>query len=76
MVPLRGAVAVVVDDEGALVAVAVGVGEDVFVDRTVEPFEEVVEQEVAALGEEPAALEQRRDLALVACDEPVVGPSS
>ena len=36
-------------------------------------MEEVVEQEVAALGEEPAALEQRRDLALVALDEPLVG---
>ena len=32
---VRGAVAVVVDDQGALVAVAVGVGKDVFVDRAV-----------------------------------------
>jgi hypothetical protein len=66
------AVAIVVDHQRALAAVAVGVGEDVFVHRAV-AGEKVVEQEVAALGKEPAALEQRRNLALVALDEPVVG---
>ena len=66
---MRGAVAVVVDHQRALAAVAVGVGKDVFVDRAV-ALEEVVEQEVAALGKEPAALEQRRNFAVVALDQP------
>ena len=61
-----------VDDEGALVAGAVGPGEDVFVDgAVVEP--EVEEGEVGALGEDVAILEQRRDLAHVASDERLVG---
>ena len=35
-------------------------------------MEEVIEQEVAAFGEEPAALEQGRDFALMAIDQPLV----
>ena len=66
---MRVGVAVVVDDQSAFAAVAIGVGEDIFVDRAV-GGEKVVEQEVAALGKQPAALEQRRDLALVALDKP------
>ena len=49
----RAAVAVVVEDEGALVAEAVGVGEDVLVDAAV-LGPEVVEDEVGAFGEELA----------------------
>ena len=71
---VRRAVAVVVDHQRALAAVAVGVGKDVFVHRAV-GLEEVVEQEVAALGKEPAALEQGRNLALMALDQPWVGRS-
>ena len=55
------------------IAVAVGIGEDVFIDGA-GVGEEVVEEEVGAFGEEPAALEQRRDLALVAFDEMLIGP--
>ena len=66
------AVTIVIDHQGALAAGAVGIRKDVFDHRTV-GVEEVVEQEVRALGEEPAALEQRRDLALVALDEPMIG---
>src|ERR1035438_8743493 len=65
------AISVVVDHQRAFAAVAVGIGKDVFVDRAV-GMEEVVEQEVAALGKEPAALEQGRNLAFVTPDQPVV----
>ena len=70
--PVRVAVTVVIDHESALAAGAVGVREDVLVHRAA-GMEEVVEQEVRALGKEPAALEQRRNLALVALDKPVIG---
>ena len=55
MVPCVVAIAVVVDDQGALAAVPVGVGKDVFVHRA-DVVEEVVEQKIAALGKEPAPL--------------------
>ena len=72
---VRVGVAVVVDDQSALVAVAVRVREDILVYRAV-GGEEVVEQEIAALGKQPAALEQRRDLAFVALDKQWSGFSS
>ena len=60
-----------VDDEGTLIAGAIGPGEDVFVDSAVvEP--EVEEGEVGALGEDVAVFEQRRDLPHVAVDEGLV----
>ncbi len=61
------AVAVVVDDEGAVGAVAIGVGEDVFVDRA-RGLIESVKQKVAAFSEQRAAMEERGDLAFVALD--------
>ena len=70
--PVRLAVAIVIDHQGALVASAIGVGKDVFVHLAV-VRKEVVEQEVAALGKEPAALEQRGNLAFVALDHPGIG---
>ncbi len=63
-----GAEAIVVEDERALVAGAVGVGEDIFIDGAV-VGEEIEEDEVRAFAEEPAAVKQRRDLALVTVDE-------
>ena len=73
MVPRCAVVLVVVDDERALAAEAVGVGEDVFVDVAI-AVPEVVEGEVGAAGEDVALLEQRSDLALVAGDQVFVGP--
>ena len=69
---VRVGVSIVIDDQGALVASAVGVGKDILVHLAV-VREEVVEQEVAALGKEPAALEQRGNLAHVALDHPRIG---
>ena len=69
---VRTAVAVIEDHQCTLVAVAVGVGEDILIDRAV-ALEEVVEEEVGALRKEPAAMQQRGNLAFVALDEPVVG---
>ncbi len=53
---LGRAVDVVVEDDGALAAGAVGVGEDVFVHRSI-PGPEVVEDEVRAFGKDVAVLE-------------------
>ena len=72
---VSGAVAVVIDHQGALAAVAVGIGKDVFV-HLAGALEEVVEQEIGALGEEPAALEERSDFTFVAFNEPLLGVSS
>ena len=69
----RALVLVVVEDKRALVAVAVGVGEDVLVDFAV-AVPEVVEGEVGAAGEDVALGQQRSDLALVARDQALVGP--
>ena len=66
-------VGVVVEDDAALVTEAVGVGEDVFVDRPV-LVPEVVEGEVFAFGEDAAVLEQGGDLSLVALDEVFARP--
>jgi hypothetical protein len=49
----RGVVAVVVDDERALAAAAVGVGEDVLIDSAI-AVPEIVEGEVRAAGEDVA----------------------
>ena len=65
------AVAVVVDDQRALVAGAVGIGKDVLVHRTGR-LEEIVEQKIVALGKDPATLQQRSNLALVALHKPMV----
>ncbi len=70
-----GVVLVVVEDEGALVVEAVGVGEDVLVDCAV-AVPEVVEGEVGAAGEDVALLEQRRDLALWRATRSSLGHSS
>ena len=59
---------VVVHDERALRAAAVRIGEDVLIDAA--RGDEVVEQEVARLGEPGASVEEREDLALVTLDEP------
>ena len=66
------AVAIVINHQGALIASTVGVSEDVLV-HLARIREEVVEQEVAALGKEPAALEQRGNLAFMALDHPGIG---
>src|SRR5205823_12873233 len=62
---------VVADDERAVVAHAIRIGEDVLVDRAIRR-DEIVEPEVLDAGEERPAMEQREDLALVALDEPAV----
>ena len=57
---VRGAVDVVVEDDGALAARTIGVREDVLIHRAL-AGPEVVEDEMGALGEDVAVLEQRRD---------------
>ncbi len=68
----RLGVPVVVDDQRALASGAVRVGEDVLVDVPGRG-DQVVQQEVAHLGEEVPAVQQREELPLVASHQPVVG---
>src|SRR5580698_11436079 len=51
-----GAVVVVVNDERSLSVAAVGIGEDIFIDRSV-LGPKIVEDEVGAVSEESAVLE-------------------
>src|SRR5450631_1397428 len=67
------AIAIVVDDQGAFDAYPIGIGEDIFIDRA-GVMEKVIEQEVIALRKKPPAIEQGRNLALVALYEPPVWP--
>ena len=68
--PGRRGEAQVVEDERAGRSGAVGVGQDVLVDRSV-VADQVVEQEVVGLGEPGPPMEEREELALVAFDEPL-----
>ena len=61
-----------VDDQRSLAARPVRVGEDRLVDDA-RRRHQVVQQEVARLGEPGAAVEEREDLALVTLDQPRVG---
>ncbi len=60
-----------VDDQRALRTGPVRVGEDVLVDRAV-VGQQVVQQEVAGLGEPGTPVQQREDLALVPLDQAAV----
>ncbi len=64
---------VVVDHERPLVAGPVGVGEDVLVDVS-RIVHDVVEPEVANLGEQAPAMDEGEELPFVAGDESLVGP--
>ena len=69
------AIVIVEDDDGAAIAEAVGVGVDILVDFAV-LFPEIVEQEVAALGEELALTQQAaRSRADGAATRPSLGVS-
>src|ERR1700722_19316955 len=64
-------VGVVVDDESALVAETIGVGENIFIYSSM-VVPEIIEQKVMAFSEESAVLEQGRNLVLMARDEAFV----
>src|ERR1700733_3145985 len=66
-----GGVFVVIDHERALIAEAIGPGEDVLIDSAI-LAPEVKEGKVLAFGEDVAFSKQRRDLALMAFDEMMV----
>ena len=68
----RGGEPGVVEDERALSAGTVRVGEDVFV-HVAGAGDEVVQEEVVRLGEPRASVEQREDLAFVPLDKPRIG---
>ena len=59
-----GGVPVVVDDQGAVVAAPVGVSEDILIHRAI-GLVEIVEQEILAIGKQPALVEQGRNLPVV-----------
>src|SRR5580698_950075 len=60
-VPMSVSIAIVVEDESALIVQAVGIRKDVFIDGSmIGP--EVIQHEVGALREELPILEQRRDV--------------
>src|SRR6185437_1797344 len=69
---MRIRVLVVEDHECALVTKAVRICEDVLVDRA-EIGVEVVEEEVANIGEERSSMKQRSDLLFVTGDHPWIG---
>src|SRR5262249_10560037 len=70
--PLGGRVTIVVDDQGTLVAAAIRVGEDVLVHPPL-VGEEIVEPERGGLCKELPAMQQRRDLSVVPCDQLAIG---
>ena len=74
--PVHGAarvpVVIVVEHQRALFSSAVGIGENVLVHRTIFT-EKVIQQEVGALRKQITLVQQRRQLALVALHQPVVG---
>ena len=65
-------VPVVIDDQRTLAAATVRVREDVLVHPAL-VGEEIVQTKVVGLREELAAMQQRRDLALVPCDQLGIG---
>ena len=66
--------AVVVDDQRPVVAAPVGVGKDILIHCAVGPVK-IVEQEILALGEQPALVQQWSDFTLVARDQSRSGSS-
>ena len=69
---MRLAIAVVIDHQGAFATAAIRVGKDIFV-HLARIQKEVIEPEVSAFGKEPAMLQQRRNLAIMALDHPRIG---
>src|ERR1700735_2676214 len=69
--PLCRGIAIVVEHKPALVSPPVRVSEDIFVHRAV-VVEEIIEQEVAALGKERSHVQQGSYFALMPSHQPVV----